>query len=61
MIYNIGADDHGSAIKEVFTFEVEKLKTTLSSYKSHKDLVKRERQLEKDAHLSKVSLIFFYD
>lgn len=41
-------------LKEIFTFEVEKIRTAVASYKSHKDLVKREKQLEKDLHMSKV-------
>lgn len=49
-----GADDAGNELKEVFFFEVDKIKSTVSGYKSHKDLVKKERQLEKDIHLSKV-------
>lgn len=49
-----GADENGMSLKEVFSFEVDKIRSSVSNYKSHKDLVKKEKQLEKDAHLSKV-------
>jgi len=48
------ADEHGLSLREVHTIEVEKIKNTVASYKSHRDLVRKERQLEKDTHLSKV-------
>jgi len=48
------ADEHGQSLREVHTIEVEKIKNTVASYKSHRDLVRKERQLEKDTHLSKV-------
>lgn len=47
------ADDHGGALREVHTIEVERIKSSTASYKSHRDLVKKERQLEKEVHLSK--------
>ena len=55
-----GADEEGQTLKEVFTFEVEKIRSTVANYKnqkSHKDLAKRERQLERDAHMSKVCVL----
>ncbi len=51
----LGSDNHNMPLRQVFLFEVEKLKVAVAAYKTHKDLVKKERQLEKDAHLSKVS------
>jgi tetrahydromethanopterin S-methyltransferase subunit F len=48
------ADESGKTLREVMMFEVEKIKNTVKDYKSHRDLVKRERQLEKDLHQSKV-------
>jgi hypothetical protein len=47
------ADDKGGVLREVHTIEVEKIKSSTASYKSHRDLVKKERQLEKETHLSK--------
>lgn len=49
------ADDEGGSLREVQTIEVERIKSTVANYKSHKDLVKRERQFEKETHLSKTS------
>ena len=48
------ADEHGLSLREVHTIEVEKIKNSIANYKSHRDLVKKERQLEKETHLSKV-------
>ena len=47
------ADEMGETLREVQYIEVEKIKSSVASYKSHKDLVKRERQLEKETYLSK--------
>lgn len=52
------ADEHGSNLRDVRLIEVEKIRNTVASYKNHKDLVKKERQFEKEAHLSKVCLLF---
>jgi len=57
---NIGiqwADEHGLALREVRTIEVEKIMKNTATYYSHKDLEKKERKLEKQTHLSKVFLI----
>ena len=54
---NIGiqwADEHGLALREVRTIEVEKIMKNTATYYSHKDLEKKERKLEKLTHLSKV-------
>ncbi len=48
------ADESGGLLREVHTIEVEKIKSSTANYKSHRDLVKKERQLEKETHLSKV-------
>eukprot|EP00596_Hydrurales_sp_CCMP1899_P005023 CAMPEP_0119055670 /NCGR_PEP_ID=MMETSP1177-20130426/75865_1 /TAXON_ID=2985 /ORGANISM="Ochromonas sp, Strain CCMP1899" /LENGTH=732 /DNA_ID=CAMNT_0007036267 /DNA_START=870 /DNA_END=3068 /DNA_ORIENTATION=+ len=47
-------DEHGGSLRDTMTFEVEKIKNTLKDYKSHRDLVRRERQLEKDLYCSRV-------
>jgi hypothetical protein len=47
------ADENGGTLRDVMTFEVERIKNTIKDYKSHRDLVRKERQLEKDLHLSK--------
>ena len=47
------ADENGGTLRDVLTFEVERIKNTIKDYKSHRDLVRKERQLEKDLHLSK--------
>ena len=47
------ADENGGILRDVMTFEVERIKNTIKDYKSHRDLVRKERQLEKDLHLSK--------
>jgi hypothetical protein len=47
------ADENGGTLRDVMTFEVERIKNTIKDYKSHRDLVRKERQLEKDLHLNK--------
>ena len=42
------ADDEGGMLREIRTIEVEKIKSSVANYKTHKDLVKKEKQLEKD-------------
>jgi ribosomal protein L17 len=49
------ADDEGGLLREIHTIEVEKIKSTVANYKSHKDLVKKEKQLEKETHLMKTT------
>jgi hypothetical protein len=49
------ADENGGLLRDIQTIEVEKIKSSVANYKSHKDLVKRERQLEKDIHLTKTT------
>jgi hypothetical protein len=59
MKLNVKWADENSTDKpfqEVFTFEVERIKSTIANYKSHKDLVKKERQLEKDLNVHKVGV-----
>jgi hypothetical protein len=53
------ADDEGGVLREVLTYEVEKIKRNLDTYKSHKDLEKRERQSEKETHLSQTSTTMY--
>jgi hypothetical protein len=48
------ADEHGNNLRDVKLIEVDKIRNTVASYKNHKDLVKKERLFEKEAHLSKV-------
>lgn len=48
------ADEEGGLLREVQTIEVEKIKSSVATYKTHKDLVKKEKQLEKEVHLLKV-------
>ena len=45
--------DGGGSLKEELIFEVERIKKTVNDYKSHRDLVRKEKQLEKDLHLRK--------
>eukprot|EP01039_Chlorochromonas_danica_P001828 gene1828-1998_t len=47
------ADESGGLLREVHQIEVDRIKSTVASYKSHKDLVRKERQLEKETYLSK--------
>jgi hypothetical protein len=54
------ADENGGTLKEVYTIEVEKIKNSIASYKNYKELVKKERQFEKETHLSKVLFTFLY-
>ena len=49
-----GADENDKDLTEVFLFEVDKIRSSVSTYKSYKDLVKKEKQLEKDLHTMKV-------
>lgn len=49
------ADEEGGNLREVQTIEVDRIKSSVANYKSHKDLVKREKQIEKETHLSKTS------
>ncbi len=57
----VWADAEGGELRQIREFEVKgKLKTSTASYKSHRDLVKRERQLEKTTNISKVN-IFVHD
>jgi hypothetical protein len=42
-------------LRQVFSFEVEKIKNSVASYKNYKDLVKKEKQLEKDTIVHKVT------
>eukprot|EP01038_Epipyxis_sp_PR26KG_P013376 gene13376-17936_t len=46
-------DESGGSMREVYTIEVEKIKSSVANYKTHRDLVKKERQFEKETHLSK--------
>lgn len=48
------ADDSGGELREVRTFEVKNLKKSTASYKSHRDLVKKEKMLEKSSNISKI-------
>ena len=45
--------DGNGSLKEEHVFEVERIKKTVTEYKCHRDLVKKEKQLEKDLHLRK--------
>ncbi|MCL4419488.1 hypothetical protein M1146_05305 [Patescibacteria group bacterium] len=47
------ADVEGGLLREVQMIEVDKIKSKVSAYKSHKDLVRKERLEEKEIHLSK--------
>lgn len=47
------ADESGGLLREVHSIEVDKIKSSVASYKSHKDLVRKEKQLEKDSFSSK--------
>lgn len=47
------ADEEGGLLREVQMIEVDKIKSKVSAYKSHKDLVRKERLEEKEIHLSK--------
>lgn len=49
-----GDEVEGGALREVRTFEVERIRSSVVNYKNHKDLVKKEKQLEKDANAHKV-------
>lgn len=49
------ADEAGGSLREVQTFEVEKIKNKVASYKNHKELSKKERMLEKETHEHKVT------
>ena len=49
------ADEEGGLLREIYTIEVEKIKSSVANYKTHKDLVKKERQLEKETHLTQVT------
>ena len=49
------ADEEGGLLREIYTIEVEKIKSSVATYKTHKDLVKKERQLEKETHLTKAT------
>jgi hypothetical protein len=51
------ADEEGGLLREVQTIEVEKIKSSVATYKTHKDLVKKEKQLEKEVHLLKVTSV----
>lgn len=44
------ADETGGLLREVHLIEVDKIKSSVANYKSHKDLVKKERQLEKEIY-----------
>lgn len=46
------ADETGGLLRDVRLIEVEKIKSTVASYKSHKDLVKKEKQMEKETYFS---------
>ena len=48
------ADESGKTLREVMVFEVEKIKNSVKDYKSHRDLVRKERQLEKELHQSHI-------
>jgi hypothetical protein len=45
---------NAGSLRQVFTFEVEKIKNSVANYKTHKDLVKKEKQLEKDTISHKI-------
>jgi hypothetical protein len=49
------ADENGGLLRDIQTIEVEKIKSSVANYKSHKDLVKKERQFEKETHLLKTT------
>jgi hypothetical protein len=42
-------------IREVYTFEVDRIKNSVASYKSHKDLVRKEKALEKDLNANMIA------
>ena len=46
------ADEKGESLRDVCTFEVDKIRQSTSGYKNHKDLVRREKQFEKEMHVS---------
>ena len=49
------ADENGESLRDVCTFEVEKIRQSTSGYKNHKDLVRREKQFEKEMNVSGIA------
>jgi len=49
------ADETGGLLREIHTIEVERIKRSTAHYSNTRELSKKERQFEKETHLSKVN------
>ena len=49
------ADESGGLLREIHTIEVDRIKRSTAHYSNTRELSKKERQFEKETHLSKVN------